>query len=533
MIVGPTSISPPAIVARVLRALVLGAIVLAAFAIRYPAVTFGLPALVHPDEYAVVDPSRQMAETGNPDPGTFVYPSLFYYVQAVSYRLRYALSDAPTFADVPLTTIYITGRTVTVLFSVATVLVAYLCAVEIYGGGAALIAAALTAFSRLHVANSLPITTDVPMTFFVTLSLWMSVRICTRGGRMRDYAAAAFAAGLAASTKYNGGLAILPVLVAHVVCFSRSRAVPAGRHAAGATWPASLADGRLALAAVAGVLGFVVATPYSVLHPDLFVAFLDALHDRYVTIDSGAVSQGTSYGFYFGALSDGFGALPLAAAAVGLALLAIRKPRVAAILAVFPIAWFAVMGAYPVHFDRNIVAVVPFAAIAAGCSIMVLADAAAHTPRGRWRVSMWVATACTAALLAVGGNRQLAAAREYTRVLVLPNTQWLSKTWIDENLPRGSLIAREHYTPAVDAQRFHVFEVGFWGLISSADVEGCDYLVASSGDFGRFVNHPDQFPEEAAAYHSLFASYDLIKTFRGDGLTATGPEIRVYRRRAS
>jgi len=116
-------------------------------------------------------------------------------------------------------------------------------------------------------------------------------------------------------------------------------------------------------------------------------------------------------------------------------------------------------------------------------------------------------------------------------LVTLPHTRWLSKIWIDENLPAGSRIAREFYTPPIDAKRFDVVEVGYWGLIRAPELERYDYLIASSEDFGRFVNHADRYPEQAAAYHRIFSRYDLVKTFKGDWRTSTGPEIRIYGRR--
>ena len=118
-------------------------------------------------------------------------------------------------------------------------------------------------------------------------------------------------------------------------------------------------------------------------------------------------------------------------------------------------------------------------------------------------------------------------------VVTLPHTRWIANVWIEENLPAGVRIAREHYTPPIDPQRFEVVEVGYWGLIRTPQIEQYDYLVASSEDFARFVDHADRYPTEAAAYHAIFSRYELIKSFRGDWKTSTGPEIRIYRRPAA
>lgn len=502
---------------RALHATLLAAVLAGAFAIRYEGISFGLPILVHPDEAALAEPARRIAATGNLDPQTFLYPSLSIYAQALAYRARSVFSDAATLASVSEAEIYRTGRAVTVAFAVATVLATYALARAVAGPLAGLAAAALTAVSELHVANSLPITTDVPMAFFVVLAAWLSLRIHTEGARMRDYVAAGLCAGLATSTKYNGVFAVLPIVAAHLVTVRPS--------------PSVLFDRRLLAAAAASVLGFFAATPYALVGTDSFFAFLRLQQEAYSLGHPGAEDAGRSYGFYFAALRDRFGAAPLAVALIGAAAVALRRPRSAVILLAFPAGLFLFMGAYPVRFDRNIVSLVSFAAVMAGyAATAAVAVARVSSGAPARRVGAWVAVAVVAAALGYGGLEQLERSRAYTRLVTLPHTRWLAKLWIDENLPPGSRIAREFYTPPIDPQRFDVVEVGYWGLIRTPQIEQYDYLIASSDDFARFVSHADRYPEQASAYHRIFGRYELIKTFVGDWRTSTGPEIRVYRR---
>lgn len=501
---------------RVVHAVLLVAVLAGTFSLRYEGISFGLPILVHPDEAPVVDPARRIAATGELDPKTFLYPSLTIYAQALAYRVRYALTEATSFARLGEIEIYRTGRTLTVVFAVATVLATYGLGRLIAGPTAGLSAAALTAVSELHVANSLPVTTDVPMALFVVLASLLSLRIHLRGGRLRDYVAAGACAGLATSTKYNGVFAVLPILVAHLVT------VPVS--------PRVLFDRRLLAAAAASVVGFFAATPYALVDTDSFLAFLRLQREAYSLGHPGAEEVGTSYGFYFTALRNRFGTLPLAVAAAGIVPLA-RRPRLAAIFLAFPVTLFLFMGAYPVRFDRNIVALVSFAAATAGCAVAALvARARIPQPAPARRLGAWTMAAAVVMALVYGGFEQLERSRAYTRLVTLPHTRWLAKVWIEENLPAGSKIAREFYTPPIDPERFDVVEVGYWGLIRTPQIEQYDYLIASSDDFARFVNRADRYPEQAAAYQRIFARYELVKTFAGDWRTSTGPEIRIYRR---
>jgi 4-amino-4-deoxy-L-arabinose transferase-like glycosyltransferase len=82
-----------------------------------------------------------------------------------------------------------------------------------WGARTALLGAVLLAVMPLHVRESHYVLTDVPATFFVTLTFLLSLRAHERS-TVRAFALAGAAAGLAAATKYNGGLALVMPLLA-------------------------------------------------------------------------------------------------------------------------------------------------------------------------------------------------------------------------------------------------------------------------------------------------------------------------------
>ena len=103
---------------------------------------------------------------------------------------------------------------VTAAFGVATVLLVYQSGMR-WGARHALLAAGLLAVLPLHVRYSHYVLTDTPATFFVTLTLLLvagrRTKRDTLGGHSRWAGAAA---GLAAATKYNGGIALMMPLLA-------------------------------------------------------------------------------------------------------------------------------------------------------------------------------------------------------------------------------------------------------------------------------------------------------------------------------
>ena len=110
------------------------------------------------------------------------------------------------------TDFYLWGRAVTALMGTATVLLVYLIGMR-WGTRYAALSAGLLAVMPIHVRESHYILTDVPVTFFVTLTFLLSLRANERE-RAAAFAWAGAAAGLATATKYPGALALLLPLIA-------------------------------------------------------------------------------------------------------------------------------------------------------------------------------------------------------------------------------------------------------------------------------------------------------------------------------
>ena len=149
---------------------------------------------------------------------------------------------------------YLWGRAVTATFGVATVFLVYQVGMR-WGARHALLAAGLMAVLPLHVRYSHYVLTDTLLTFFVTLTLLLSLTAHERG-TLGGFVWAGAAAGLAAATKYNGGIAlIMPLMACWMTLALRQRRLKA------------------AIAAVAACgVAFLVFAPYTLL--DL-PAFLD------------------------------------------------------------------------------------------------------------------------------------------------------------------------------------------------------------------------------------------------------------------
>lgn len=100
-----------------------------------------------------------------------------------------------------------------------------------------------------------------------------------------------------------------------------------------------------------------------------------------------------------------------------------------------------------------------------------------------------------------------------------------ARQWIAENLPAGSRIILEPYSPFVDPELYKVTAIPY---ATHQDLQwyrdnGFQYLIMSEGAFGRFYREPEKYPEHLAAYGELLAELQTVKIFN-DG----NYEVRIY-----
>ena len=480
-------------------------ILLVALTIRVRGIPFGFPLAVHPDEPAIIDAALQMLRTGDLHPHFFSYPSLMIYAQTVLQGLQYlagaTLGHFDAVADMTVPTVYRAGRLLTVSLSVATVGAAFAVARGLFGTTAGLVAALLLATSSLHAAHGFLITVDEPMVLWVVLSLLPATRILQGSTRLRDYLLGGLCVGLAAGTKYTGLWCVAPLLTAQV---------------AGHGWRSLISREVATLGGLAAAT-FLLTTPFAALDPGGFVEGIRSEARHYAGGHPGYENPATSFGFHLKAVWRGMGPLAVTLALAGTGAMALFDRRRLAVVGAFPLLYFLFVGSYPVRFERNALALLPFVAIGAGWAV-------AKVVESRRRPAL-LAVLFISIVLSSAGFQALASWRHAEEV-TLPDTRVLAKLWIEQNLPEDAHIGREHYTPPLDDVRFEVTDLGYFGL-SEVSPAPFDYLVASSDDYARFLASPDRYPERAAAYQTLFDQCDLVAEFLPTPHTTTGPTIRV------
>jgi len=408
-------------------ALVLAGLLVLALALRLWGFRTGLPYSYNRDENAHFVLYAISLFGHGWDPNYFDNPPALIYLLHLVFAVRFGGGDgtARAFATNP-TAVFEVARLTSALLGTASVALVYLVGRHALGRGGALLAAAVLTVAFLPVSYGHLALNDALTILPVSVALLGAVLVVRRG-RARDYALAGAGVGLAAATKYTGGIALLPVLGAVGVRFF----APAGRRSALI---------GLALALLAAVVAFAIVDPYALLR---FGDLRDALH-REALVAAGTsklgVTEHSGVLYYLWTATWGLGWVPALLALAGAVLLVRDERRLAVLLAPAPVLFILFMGSWDRYFGRWLLPVFPFLCLLAGYGTLRLVRRfAARRGRPGWAL----AAAAVALVLAQG----LVTSVHNDRVLARPDTRNLTRAWMLKNVPAGSRIVLEPIVP--------------------------------------------------------------------------------------
>lgn len=479
-----------------------------AFGLRIWAVRWGLPYVDHPDEPALVNVTLRMLRSGDLNPHFFLYPSFYFYLLLGVFSLHYRWGLA-TKVYAPLdqmlvttdlyTTIpsfFIWGRMLAIVIGSVTVLGLFALGKRVWSRSAGLCAAFFLATAPYHMRHSQYVTTDVASAWLVLLA-YLAATFILYSGHWRAYLAAGFFAGLAASTKYNAAVVVLPIAVAHVLHWQRAtlRQLP-----------------QLIAAAGTSIFAFVLGTPYAVL---AWREFRDGLADQLVHYQAG------THGEYLGAWNlaayadffwnDGLRPAATVATIIGLAVLWRRQWSVVVMWLSFAVPYLLLFLAQPGHFMRNLLPLVVL------CGLPIGVAAAAAISWLRRRFPRWYVVSGVALLLALYVPQTLTAV-ELTSFYGRANSKVLATEFINQ-LPRGQRIAVEMDSAAWTGDPI-IQTVPFLTEYPLSWYQANNYRYLVANESWRDVNDQE-------LYKALKAGAPVLEVFPGDAAGQPGPRIEV------
>lgn len=502
--------------------------------LRLSASRYGLPFSYDPDEIAFAEPAINIIRSGVWNPGWFGHPgTTTIYLNVILFELVHSLRTF--FLEVPdLASDYYrnpyaytyTARAAQSAFASFSILLTYvLCRRIGLAAFPSIFAAALVAFSSLHITYSALIRTDTLSAFLMMLSLICCTYIIRVGG-YRHYIAAGVFAGLAIATKYPLVICCVAIAIAHILS-PRNWLIE---------WR------RLAAAAFATVLATFIASPYLFL--DFSTVLANVSHEA-------RTSHGTATGegFFLNLLWYGersqhwFGSLALTSAFIGAMLSFVSNDRTRVPVGVFFIVFIAFIASLSLRWDRWLIPVIPV-----GATLCAITLNALWNVRGR----LAIPSALLGLALALAILIPLAmAARDTVAARTASDTRTAAANWMNENLPEGSLVLVSSGGPHLSRDRFKIGLYGFGresGEVSydyrneyvnviprfsdpaRSDVEKIlesgrpDYIALSS----KVANHYRD-REEWRQFEAIFGAGEIIREIASPRDAERGPTIWIIR----
>ena len=560
--------------------IVLAVILLVALALRLYGLNWdeGFGWTPHPDERAIL---FKVVELELPPPGDLGMlldaeqspwnPGWFPYGSFPLYLIK--LIDV-LFGDLPgigFEDLRVPARAVSALADVVTILITYLIGRAIRSRMTGLLAAGLVALSVIHIQLSHFFAVDTLMALFAAATLYFLLRVVL-WGRYSDSALAGLCIGLALATKISVAPILAAYVVAHFIYVTGLVPLQSGRNVA-------FFD-RLSAGAKAGLIGlgvmagaFVLAQPYALLDWRQFYAdfaeqsemvrrirdypytrqYIDTTPYLYhvqqlaiwgLGLPLGVLAfAGTLYGAIKGLriwlaaaylviglvvpagiliLSSGMVATLLASAiSVGaiVATVPVRSQdtRLNAVLLAWAIPYFLIVGAFDVKFMRYMLPITPVLVL---FGAMMAADVWSWV-RGRQygvRVALGVVAALSVAVTAFYGV-------SYTGIYSEMHPAVRASEWIQANVPRGSVIIKEHWEEGLpglyeyEIEELPIYEYDLpskFRRMSELMSEGDYFVQYSNRLYGTVSRLPDRYPVSREFYSQLFSGelgYELEAHF--------------------
>jgi hypothetical protein len=407
----------------------IAAILVVAAVVRLIGIRFGFPnSNCRPDEEAIV--ALVVGLYGGHSIQWFGYPLFFMAVLTVMLKawlwfgwlMGYVDGPGGMEAMISAQRIQLLARWVSAAFGVAGVWLVFRSATRLFDRTSALLGAAFLALAFLHVRDSHFGVTDVAASTMAMLALLCAVRLAD-SGRTADLAAAALAAGLAAATKYPVSLIALAGLLV----------VLAGRHSDGSL---TRRIGRATLFLLLVFVGFTIGSPHAVSQWREVMAAVQGQAGHLAAVHGTMLGRGWNV-HLTRTLRYGLGWPLMVAGIAGMIWLLVKDWRRGAIVAVFPLAYYLLLGSGYTVFARYMVPVVPFLCLTAGYAVAEAARWAAPRLRlandARWLP--WVMAACVLA-------PSVHSVVHLDRLLAKTDNRCVVASWIEKHYPLGASIAQ-------------------------------------------------------------------------------------------
>ncbi|MDJ0706019.1 MAG: glycosyltransferase family 39 protein [Leptolyngbyaceae cyanobacterium MO_188.B28] len=510
--------------------------------IRLYGIDWGLPYLYDSDEPIFVSAAYHILSNRDLNPHWFGAPATtVIYMLAGLYTLIFFIGRGLGFFASPgdfqslyfqdPTIFYLSGRLISAVFGIATIIIIYLIGTKIFNRTIGFMAALFITINPLHVNYSKLVRMDVLMTFLILLALWYCLKILENNS-LSNYILASFFMGLAIATKYPAVIFTITIVLTYII----SNGWQSRRYLK----PIS--------STIACIAGAFLGSPF------LFLDFQRVLLD--VTKENRTQHlSGTGEGliqniiWYFqNTLSESFTFYGLLFIGIGFILCLASKQKDRWLLISFPPFFLLFISSLNLRWDRWLIPIIPFGCILLAYGIHEVAKWIEH--RINIRMGFCIVLISLVILSAPLLSVSIVQGREKSGI----DTRTMAGQWMISNLPTGSSVLVESSAPQLPKKSFKFFRVsssrkalveidpekiqheifrprGHIGRIR--DVEdikrkNIEYVVMSN-KYDRYLRERERYPDIINTYEELMASGSLIYEVKRIPKVNTGPRIHIYK----
>jgi len=512
-------------------------IVIIAIITRIWGITFSLPHTYHVDEARFAKISIGYF-SGDLNPHFFHVPSLHSYLVSGIWGVYFiigkifgAFHSSTEFIESfnnNVTVFFILGRLLTALLSIATILIIFLLGKKMYNPRVGFLAALILIFSPIHNKISHYMVPDVPMVCFFLLA-FLFIWFIYQKGNTKFYILAGLFAGLASATKYGGQLLFLPLFLAHLF---------------------HLLDGKepikniflsynLILSGAFFLAGFFIGCPYAILDFATFWRdFKWQSQHLYTTGHLGSSMAQPAWLFYlWHGFKENIGKYSQYLVLGGVVYGLFKHKKREILLLSLPLVLFVIIGSWKTKAVRYLLPLAPFFILIGSFFLdFLLNKISSYLSKSPNKFISLINRGFLSWIIIISFlfSPALKVVR-FNYILTKKDTRTVAKEWIKTNLPKGSRIALEMYTPPLSRSDYRIT---YKHSLSRVSLEWLanrkiEYIVVSDIMYARFTRYPHEFPREASFYNFLNEKAVLIKSFEPKWndylIDLHNPTIKIYK----
>jgi 4-amino-4-deoxy-L-arabinose transferase-like glycosyltransferase len=525
--------------------------VLAGLGVRFYGLGWGLPYHFNSDEFLLAANAEKLRTTPSvarllvEERKFFLYPPvlMFLNIGMVSASTLFRPFDHSDPASLKL--FYLFSRGIVALFSLATILMLFFLGARIYSQSIGLLAAFFLAFTVIHVRDSHFFCTDVPMTFFLVLILYLCVAIVEKKS-YKIYLITGIATGIAVATKQTALLVIPVIFVAHLISVWKDSG-----DSLLARWQVLRAKQslkKLFIVFGTAAIVFLIANPFVVMNP---AAFLDMSGRTFEFLKGANQPQwsfqftGATVGYWFTNLFYySLGPALEVLCLLGVLWALMKRKWTDGLVLLFLAVYFVSIAFGYMKFIRYTIPLLPFLCLLGARFALELYAA----------IKARVLRVILAIALILVGVFSVFCTLAYLNIYTQDDVRVQASRWIHENIPRGStvLFNISYATPLFGDMFFHPefydsYTVGygqddyikkdFYTLkalnfftytsksLNPPDtfrkyvrerLADADYIVMSDEHSEQYAFRPRQYPAVVQFFRRLYEEklgFRLVKTF--------------------